>query len=98
MKKSLLLLLTLVFVASAALAGCGSSTTDESKGTDSASGTTNEEKVEPFELTLRHTQVGESKANRLKILQDVFKVTEEENPGLTIKLDGTWQSSIFKRR
>lgn len=95
MKKSLLLLLTLVFVASAALAGCGSAK-EESQGSDSGSGTTNQEKVEPFELTLRHTQVGESKANRLAILNDVIKLTEEENPGLTIKLDGV-ESDINRK-
>lgn len=100
MKKSLMLLLTLVFVASAALAGCGT----DNKKEESASGDTTtpttevkkEEKVEPFELKLRHTQVGEAKKNRLAILEDVVAKTQAENPGLTIKLDGV-ESDINRK-
>lgn len=93
MKKSLTLLLSLFFVASALLAGCGSSndknTTDKgSAGTNNKPA--NEAKVsdEPFEITIRHTQIGEAKKFRLAILEDVVKKTQEAVPGLTIKLDG----------
>ncbi|GAA0402060.1 ABC transporter substrate-binding protein [Paenibacillus motobuensis] len=93
MKKSLTLLLSLFFVASALLAGCGSSndknTTDKgSAGTNNKPA--NEAKVsdEPFEITIRHTQIGEAKKFRLAILDDVVKKTQDAVPGLTIKLDG----------
>ncbi|MBU5443065.1 ABC transporter substrate-binding protein [Paenibacillus sp. MSJ-34] len=96
MKKSLLLLMTLVIVLTMGLAGCGSKSADPppantqgNEGTKEAEPPKEEpEKVEPFEMTIRHTQVAESSKNRLKILQDVAKKTEEEVPGLTLKLDG----------
>lgn len=43
---------------------------------------------EPFEVTIRHTQVGESKKFRLAILKDVVQQTEADIPGLKIRLDG----------
>lgn len=93
MKKSLTLLLSLFFVASALLAGCGSSN-DKNTADKGSAGTNNkpanEAKVsdEPFEITIRHTQIGEAKKFRLAILEDVVKKTQEAVPGLTIKLDG----------
>lgn len=87
MKKGLVMILTLLFIATTALTGCGSKT--ESGSEKPANQTAGEDKkVEPFELTLRHTQLGDSKKNRFAILQDVVKKTESEVPGLTIKLDG----------
>lgn len=94
MKKSLMLLMTLIFVASVMLAGCGKSNnnggnvpTNEGAATTNNGG--NEAKVndEPFEITIRHTQVGESKKFRLAMLEDVVKKTQDAVPGLTIKLD-----------
>ncbi|NWL87437.1 ABC transporter substrate-binding protein [Paenibacillus sp. 79R4] len=93
MKKSLTLLLSLFFVASALLAGCGSSN-DKNTADKGNAGTNNkpanEAKVsdEPFEITIRHTQIGEAKKFRLAILEDVVKKTEAAVPGLKIKLDG----------
>lgn len=95
MKKSLLMLLTLVFVASMALAGCGSKTADkpapetpktETPATEPAKEETKE--AEPFTITLRHIQVGEPQKHRFAILQDVVKKTEADVPGLKIELDG----------
>lgn len=95
MKKSLVLLLSLVFIASAILAGCGNSgnkanntPANEGQGTTNNSGAgENQAKDDPFEITIRHTQVGESKKFRLAMLEDVVKQTEAAVPGLTIKLD-----------
>ncbi|GGH25386.1 ABC transporter substrate-binding protein [Paenibacillus segetis] len=94
MKKSLVLLVSLVFVASGLLAGCGKSD-NEAKNTPTqepaaTNAATNEPKVndEPFEITIRHTQVGEAKKFRLAMLEDVIKQTEAAVPGLKIKLDG----------
>lgn len=42
---------------------------------------------EPFEVTIRHTQIGESKKFRLAILKDVVQQTEADIPGLKIRLD-----------
>ncbi|GJM77961.1 hypothetical protein HMSSN139_04570 [Paenibacillus sp. HMSSN-139] len=62
-----MLLLSLVFIASALLAGCGNSgnngknaapaPANESQGTSNA-GTETEKNDDPFEITIRHTQVG----------------------------------------
>lgn len=43
---------------------------------------------EPFEMTIRHTQVGEAKKYRLALLNDVVRKTEAEVPGLKFHLDG----------
>ncbi|GGF92568.1 ABC transporter substrate-binding protein [Paenibacillus albidus] len=97
MKKSLTLLLSLIFVTSAVMTGCGGNNTTNSKGegnTNGAAESTNaaatEEPAssEPFEMTIRHTQVGADKQKRLAILEDVVKKVESEVPGLTFKLDG----------
>lgn len=97
MKKSLLMMMTLVVVSTMALAGCGSKTEEKA---EPAPATTNEsttpaateekktDEVKPFEMTIRHTQVGEQKKARYKILEDVKAATEAEVPGLTFKLDG----------
>lgn len=93
MKKSVTMLLSLFFVASTLLAGCGSSNdknTANEGNTAANNKPANEAKVsdEPFEITIRHTQIGEAKKFRLAILEDVVKKTQEAVPGLTIKLDG----------
>lgn len=99
MKKSLTLLLSLMFVSSAILAGCGGNNSGNTKtegnggGTNAAESTNapaTEEPVnqEPFEMTIRHTQVGADKQKRLAILEDVVKRVEGDVPGLTFKLDG----------
>ncbi|MBN3522364.1 ABC transporter substrate-binding protein [Paenibacillus apiarius] len=86
MKKSLVMLLSLLFIASTVLAACSSKqeTATPQAGTDKPA----EEKVEPFEMKMRHIEIGDSNKNRLSRLQAVVKNTEAENPGLTIKLDG----------
>ncbi|UQZ32575.1 ABC transporter substrate-binding protein [Paenibacillus sp. PK3_47] len=100
MKKSMTLLLTLIFVTSALLAGCGGNNNNaggnngEAAATNNGGAATNapatEEPVstEPFEMTIRHTQVGADKQKRLAILEDVVGKVQEEVPGLTFKLDG----------
>lgn len=43
---------------------------------------------EEVTLSLRHTQIKETTRARLEILEDVVAKTEQENPGLTFKLEG----------
>lgn len=99
MRKSLTLLLSLMFVSSALLAGCGDSknnapnkeaepaATNEAAATNAAA-TEEPTSAEPFEMTIRHTQVGADKQKRLAILEDVVGKVQGEVPGLTFKLDG----------
>ncbi|WP_098742932.1 extracellular solute-binding protein [Paenibacillus sp. EZ-K15] len=82
-KKGLALLMSLLFVSSALLSGCGGNKAAE-KPSGGSEGTASNE---PFEITIRHTQVGESKKFRLALLNDVVSKTEEAVPGLKIKLD-----------
>lgn len=82
-KKGLALLMSLLFVSSALLSGCGGNKAAE-KPSGGSEGTASNE---PFEITIRHTQVGESKKFRLAMLNDVVSKTEEAVPGLKIKLD-----------
>ncbi|SET58485.1 ABC transporter substrate-binding protein [Paenibacillus sp. NFR01] len=100
MKKGLTLLLSLTFVSSMLLAGCGNNnnnaadnanaTSDPGNTTTATNAPATEAPVndEPFEMTIRHTQVGADKQKRLAILQDVVNKVQEEVPGLTFKLDG----------
>ncbi|MNO30252.1 Multiple sugar-binding protein precursor [compost metagenome] len=100
MKKGMTLLLSLIFVSSALLAGCGgNNNASTNKGDGNATATNSadatnapatEEPVssEPFEMTIRHTQIGADKQKRLAILQEVVKKVEGDVPGLTFKLDG----------
>lgn len=99
-EKGMTLLLSLIFVSSALLAGCGGNNNASSnKGDGNATATNSadatnapatEEPVssEPFEMTIRHTQIGADKQKRLAILQEVVKKVEGDVPGLTFKLDG----------
>ncbi|MFB5759492.1 extracellular solute-binding protein [Paenibacillus medicaginis] len=66
------------------LAGCSGAGT-EPKGTESSGAT---DSNEPFEMTIRHTQVGADKQRRLAILEDAVKQVEADVPGLTFTLDG----------
>lgn len=99
MRKSLTLLLSLMFVSSALLTGCGDSknnapnkegepaATNEAAATNAAA-TEKPVSDEPFEMTIRHTQVGADKQKRLAILEDVVSKVQGDVPGLTFKLDG----------
>ncbi|MGM1045961.1 MAG: extracellular solute-binding protein [Bacillota bacterium] len=82
-KKSLALLMSLLLVTSAFVSGCGADK-EPAKGSEG----TPEAGNEPFEMTIRHTQVGDSKKFRLALLQDVVKKTEAAVPGLKLNLDG----------
>lgn len=93
MKKSFVLLLSLFLLTSIMLAGCGKAANEGAAGTNGEQPATNDKTTEPkaseepFEITIRHTQVGESKKFRLALLEDVVKKTQEAVPGLKIKLD-----------
>ncbi|GAB6929831.1 extracellular solute-binding protein [Paenibacillus sp. JCM 10914] len=80
-RKGLALWMSLLLVSSTLLSACGD------KGSGNASGTGGADSNEPFEITIRHTQVGESKKFRLALLNDVVSKTEAAVPGLKIKLD-----------
>lgn len=84
-KKSLALLMSVLLVSSAIVSGCGGgkSAEEPAKGSEG----TPEANSEPFEITIRHTQVGDSKKFRLALLQDVVEKTEAAVPGLKINLD-----------
>jgi raffinose/stachyose/melibiose transport system substrate-binding protein len=91
MKKHLMFLLSLSIVFSIALTACGGSNNEASTNspTESASQTAgNSAEVKPFELSLRHTQVGDAKKFRLAILNDVVTRTQDAVPGLKVVLDG----------
>ena len=84
-KKSLALLMSLLFVTSAIMSGCGGGKTAEKPETGTPE--TPAAKNEPFEMTIRHTQVGDAKKFRLALLEDVVKKTEAAVPGLKLNLD-----------
>ncbi|KGE18004.1 extracellular solute-binding protein [Paenibacillus wynnii] len=97
MRKSLTMLLSLIFVTSALMTGCGGNNNNKTtnaeeatKAPDATNAAATEEPVssEPFEMTIRHTQVGADKQKRLAILEDVVGKVQGDVPGLTFKLDG----------
>lgn len=90
MRNRSILCLVLPFIAAAMLAsGCDKGNEDASPAGANGSSIRGQEEVhaEPFEVTIRHTQVGESKKFRLAILKDVVRQTEADIPGLKIRLD-----------
>lgn len=98
MSKKAISLLSIMLAASAALAGCGGGNNAPADGAAEGGQATSGQNAtnapqeetggEPFEMTIRHTQVGADKQKRLAILQDVVKQVEGEVEGLTFKLDG----------
>ena len=96
MKKGLTLLLSLIFVSSALMTGCGGNNNTKENTAEStnapaatnANATEEPASSEPFEMTIRHTQVGADKQKRLAILEDVVGKVQGEVPGLTFNLDG----------
>jgi len=93
MKKSFVLVLSLFLLSSIMLTGCGKAANEGAPATNGEQPAANDKasepkaSEEPFEITIRHTQVGESKKFRLALLEDVVKKTQEAVPGLKIKLD-----------
>lgn len=96
MKKRLTLFLSVLTAVSVFAAGCGKTTNNppaSGKESEKPAQTTSQPSQEPtpnndpFEITIRHTQVGESKKFRLALLEEVVKKTEAAVPGLKIKLD-----------
>lgn len=90
MRNRSMLCLLLLFIAAAMLvSGCEKGNEDTSPAGVNGSSLRGQEEVndEPFEVTIRHTQVGESKKFRLAILKDVVRQTEADIPGLKIRLD-----------
>lgn len=85
-KKSLALLMSLLLVTSALVSGCGGSKSAEEPAKSNGE-TPTVASNEPFEMTIRHTQVGDAKKFRLALLQDVVEKTEKAVPGLKLNLD-----------
>lgn len=90
LKKKFGSMMSLMLAVSLTLAGCGGSTNTETPAAEPGTSgeTPPEASAEPFEMTLRHTQVGADKERRLAILQDVVKKVEEEVEGASFTLDG----------
>ncbi|WP_339324228.1 extracellular solute-binding protein [Paenibacillus sp. FSL W8-0194] len=87
-KRSLILLISLCFAASFVLTACENGSSPANENASNGKGAKTEKKAEPFDLTLRHTQVGKDKEKRFAILNDVVKKVEAEVDGLTFRLDG----------
>ncbi|MFX3632588.1 MAG: extracellular solute-binding protein [Candidatus Pristimantibacillus sp.] len=85
-----LLLVSVMLVVSA----CGSNNGNNAPSSTKAPEATTEATTEPapaakdVTLSLRHTQIKETSKTRLGILEDVVKKTQDENKGLTFKLEG----------
>lgn len=96
MKKRATLLATLLVSIMLVVSACGSNgnaETNKNAGTNNSTNTPAEATEPPAEakdvtLSLRHTQIKETSKTRLKILEDVVAKTQEENKGLTFKLEG----------
>ncbi|MGM0882524.1 MAG: extracellular solute-binding protein [Bacillota bacterium] len=80
MKKSFPLIAALMVSIMLIVSACGAN-----NPADSAAPA---EEAKEVTLSLRHTQIKETSKTRLKILEDVVAKTEEENKGLTFKLEG----------
>ncbi|WP_169085259.1 extracellular solute-binding protein [Paenibacillus sp. PL91] len=95
MKKNYTLIAALFVSIMLVVSACGANNnaeTNKNAGTNSTN-TPAEETESPAEakdvtLSLRHTQIKETSKTRLKILEDVVAKTQEENKGLTFKLEG----------
>jgi raffinose/stachyose/melibiose transport system substrate-binding protein len=95
MKKNHTLIATLLVSIMLVASACG---TNNNAGTNKNAGTnstntpaeTTEAPAEAKDVTLslRHTQIKETSKTRLQILEDVVAKTQEENKGLTFKLEG----------
>ena len=89
LKKKFGSMMSIMLAASLTLAACSSGKETPPAADPGTSGETPPAaSTEPFEMTLRHTQVGADKQRRLAILQDVIKKVEEEVEGASFTLDG----------
>jgi len=99
MKKSIILILMFVLIASTMLAACGNNNDNAGKKNDTTEKNADTgtkapvddpvvKKAEPFTVSLRHIQIGEAQKFRKAILDDVVKKTQDEIEGLTFELDG----------
>ncbi|MCK9859357.1 extracellular solute-binding protein [Paenibacillus sp. ATY16] len=98
MKKSTLLTATLLAAFTMVASACGSDNNNGGNNTPASTEASQEPAAtteatptpaaKDVTLSLRHTQIKETSKNRLKILEDVVKKTQDENPGLTFKLEG----------
>lgn len=96
-RKTLISLIATLFIFSSVLSACGGNNgnnkQEPDKGSANPAASSNAspapkvEEVDPFSMTLRHTQVGEAKKFRLAILEDAVKKTEADVPGLKIEFD-----------
>ncbi|WP_168122068.1 extracellular solute-binding protein [Paenibacillus sp. HB172176] len=79
--KNACILIVMLLTSMMCAAACGfiGSNSERSSG---------EENYKEVTLSLRHTQIKETSQTRLKVLEDVVAKTEEENKGLSFKLEG----------
>lgn len=105
MKKRLMLVVSVILALSTVLAACGSGNNEASSSSPAASSNppaassaspgpkeSEPAKVERFDISLRHIQVGESQQFRKKILDDVVAKTEAEVPGANFEYDAVLDS------
>jgi raffinose/stachyose/melibiose transport system substrate-binding protein len=92
MNKSLLVLILIIFVITAALSGCdkGTATTKATTALTSKAknSTTTKAPIQTFTLSLRHTLMKDTSAKQLSVLRDVAAAAEQSVPGLKIVLEG----------
>ncbi|MFD0717165.1 ABC transporter substrate-binding protein [Paenibacillus sp. GCM10027626] len=89
-RNTAILLAALLLVVTTALSACSESGNNkrvDSKYAGDSEAAEDGLEAEPFTMTIRHTQVGESKKFRLALLKDVIRQTEADVPGLQIDFD-----------
>jgi raffinose/stachyose/melibiose transport system substrate-binding protein len=92
MNKGHLLLISIIFVITAAISGCdkGTATTKATTAPTSKTlnSTTTKAPVQAFTLSLRHTLMKDNSIKQLSMLKDVAAAAEQAVPGLKIVLEG----------
>ncbi|MFC4779379.1 extracellular solute-binding protein [Paenibacillus sp. GCM10023252] len=82
------MLVTIMLVITACGGGNNEKPANNNAGATNEPAATETPKAKDVTLSLRHTQIKETSKTRLKILEDVVAKTEQENEGLTFKLEG----------
>lgn len=85
MKKRITLIATSLVSIMLVAVACG---TNGNVGKDKNNHSNKPQEAEDITLSLRHTQIKETSRTRLKIIEDVVEKTQNENEGLTFKLEG----------
>ncbi|NDI34182.1 ABC transporter substrate-binding protein [Chengkuizengella sediminis] len=87
MKKILLSLMMVLFLSSIVLAACGTENGTEEGNEDGTEVVKETDEMEPVTITLRHTQIGEGKENRLNLLEDAVADAESKMKNATYEFE-----------